>query len=114
MEHTNHSSGELDHFLGRTDGRAGGRTDGRTRNDIVLSRHDREKTFMKIFPRVRTEKNLGVWSGWLTGWLADGRTDGRTDRQTDGRTGGWTDGRTRNDIMLSRHDLAKFIRVNLF
>ena len=38
MEHTTHSSGELDKFLGQTDGQ----TDARTCNDIVLSRHDLE------------------------------------------------------------------------
>ena len=32
---------------GRADGRMDGRTDGRTCNNIVLSRHDRQKIFME-------------------------------------------------------------------
>jgi hypothetical protein len=43
---------------------------------------------------------------WTNG-LVDGRTCGRTDGLVDGRT----DGRTDSDIVLSRHDRKKILKI---
>ena len=64
---------------GRTNGWTDGRTDGRTCNDIVLSRHDRQKIFMKNISESSKKSYMYMYGLACVHLWTDGRVGGRTD-----------------------------------
>ena len=67
-----------------------------------------EKYFQE-FEKILHIVHIHVWSGLRA--PVGQRTCGRTGGRADGRTCGRTDGRRDSDIVLSRHDRKKVLKI---